>query len=177
MPDMKSTGRALARLSFIAAFAVLPLAGCKTLSLTGDKKAAIESEEPEAVAEAATPAGRAKPAARAAAQAGSAYVDPQVVASGGELAAGSPPQTLPGSEEPAANIGGLATQPTGIKAYQSSIFSSGVAAGPEAAPRGPDGAVLPASAYNPAPGVNATLYSVYGKGTAPTGAPPPSLEE
>lgn len=175
MLDMKSTGQTFARLSIIVTMCVVPLASCKTLSLGKDKTASIETDE--TVAE-ASPSKGEKPntSARSAAHTGAAYVDPYVTANGTAPALDSPPQTLPGSEEPAANIGGMVTQPTGIKAYQSSIFSSGAAPMPEAPPQGPDGAVLPPSAYGAAPGVNATLYSVYGKGRAATGAISEPLE-
>lgn len=177
MFDMISTGRTLTRLSLMAVLAGLPLAGCKTISFKNDRTAAIEADDPESVDDVAMDGGKAKAAPKGGPRSGTAYVDPYVSANDAHaIAAPQPqPQTLPGSEEPA-NIGGLTTQPTGINANRASIFSSGTVAAPEAAPRGPDGAVLAASAYGPAPGVNATLYSVYGKGNAPTGAPPPPID-
>lgn len=175
MFDMTSTGRALTRLSLMVMLAGLPLTGCKTISFKNDKTAEIETDDPESVVDVAMDDSKAKAPPKGAPRSGTAYVDPYVSTNGAQVAADTPPQTLPGSEEPA-NIGGLTTQPTGINANRASIFSSGTIAAPEAAPQGPDGAVLPASAYGPAPGVNATLYSVYGKGNAPTGAPPPPLD-
>lgn len=175
MFDMTSTGNALTRLSLIVVLAGLPLAGCKTISFMNDKTAAFEAEDPESLADVAMDHKSAKTPPKNATRAGTAYVDPYVAANGAPTTAEQQPQTLPGSEEPT-NIGGLVTQPTGINASRASIFSSGTVTAPESAQQGPDGAVLPASAYGPAPGVNATLYSVYGKGNAPTGAPPPPLE-
>ena len=175
MFDMKSTGSALTRLSLMLVIASLTLSGCKTISFRNDKTAAIEADETEAVDDVAVAASGAKAPQKGATGASAAYTDPYVAATATPATAGQQLQTLPGSEEPA-NIGGLATQPTGINANRASIFSSGTVAAPDAAPLGQSGAVLPASAYGPAPGVNATLYSVYGKGNAPTGAEPPPLE-
>ncbi|MCX8997596.1 hypothetical protein NOF55_10820 [Rhizobiaceae bacterium BDR2-2] len=166
MPDMISTGRALTRLAVIGVLAVLPLSGCKTLSFAGKT----------AEADLASASDDTKAASSAKTGSGTAYVDPYVATNGENPEATAEARTLPGSEEPAANIAGLATQPTGVRASQSSIFSTGIASDPATAPRGEDGALLPAAAYSPAPGINATLYSVYGTGSVPTGAPQPPLD-
>lgn len=164
MPDMTSTGRVL--LAAALASLSLTLAGCKSLPFGGEKTAALATPETPEVPETGKPKAQAKTAAAGR----SGYVDPYVATAGGRDPAPQVAQTLPGSEEAAGNIGGLVTQPTGIKAGQSSIFSTGVTAAPATATDSQNGAMLPATAYSPTPGVNATLYSVYGNGRRATGA-------
>lgn len=166
MPDMKSAGRALACTLVLAA--ATTLSGCKSLTLSGEKTAAAASEQQDI---ASAPAKNGKHAPQPQAE---AYTDPQVAVSA--PMDGQMPQTLPGSEEPAENIAGLVNQPTGIKAGQTSIFSSGAPVESTPIPTGENGAMLSASAYRPTPGVNARLYSVYGQGTMPTGASSPLPE-
>lgn len=166
MPDMKSAGRALACTLLLAA--ATTLSGCKSLPLSGEKTAAAANGQQD-TASAPAKTGKHAPPPQA-----DAYTDPQVAVS-------APmdeqmPQTLPGSEEPAENIAGLTTQPTGIKAGQTSIFSSGAPVEYPAIPTGENGAMLSASAYRSSPGVNARLYSVYSQGTMPTGASSPLPE-
>lgn len=168
MPDMKSAGRALACAFLLAAAATL--SGCKSLTLSSEKTAAAPiggQQQDIASAPAKTGKDSSPPQAEA-------YTDPQVAVSA--PTDGQMPQTLPNSEEPAENIAGLVAQPTGIKAGQTSIFSSGAPAEYPAIPTGENGAMLSAAAYRPAPGVNARLYSVYGQGAMPTGASVPLPE-
>lgn len=171
MPDMKSTGRAILRISSIALIAALGLSGCKTLKAFEHKTAAADVEVPETVPQQQLAQTSTLPRPPAVKGTQSAYIDPTMRVAPGTETAEAAAQPLPGTEQPAAQtLADVVTQPTGINAGRNSIFSApATASAPTTDPTITDS---PASAYISAPGVNARNYSVYGSGQTPS-APAP----
>ena len=155
----------LTRIAVLLPALVLPaLTGCKsvTAALAGD--ANLETAKAaSATPKARKPGGTVDPAV-------SVVSDPNR-----EMADAAALDNAQPAAQGAANLGAAVSQPTGIKAGQSSIFSNGASASasadPATIPQGSNGSVLAASAYAPAQGVNPLLYSVYGNAHRPLPTP------
>jgi hypothetical protein len=160
------------RIAFTACFIVI-LASCSTTKETADAGDAGATEAAAADAKGATAKNGAKPSGK--------YVDPMVsttarrtqgadrIPAGGTAnAAGLPEGTMPQAPP---SISGLATQPTGVRAGNFSIFSSPTA---PAAPPTNDGASASAEAATgsaPQSGhMNAATRSVFSAQPANCGA-------
>ena len=148
----------------LPALLISTLTGCKsvTAALAGDAK--VETVD------AATPSRKARKPGNSVDPAVSVVADPDT-----EIAQAAALDNAPAAEQGTTNLGATVTQPTGIKAGQSSIFSNGATAAantdPATIPKGANGSVLAASAYAPAQGVNPLLYSVYGNARRPLPTP------
>ncbi|WP_296069427.1 D-Ala-D-Ala carboxypeptidase family metallohydrolase [uncultured Agrobacterium sp.] len=140
---MKSVESAKGRVvcqRFLAAVSLLGLSGC--VSAVTDDEMAAAAKKPEIAA----PQKPQAPASAAATQPGH-YVDPAVASAAGAAAAPVHPQA-PGTPAQAygaaADIGGLATQPTAISAGTTSIYSSAAPAVVAGAPGAASNRIVPA---------------------------------
>ncbi|MCZ7450360.1 YcbK family protein [Agrobacterium rhizogenes] len=124
---MKTAENAKGRLScqrFVVAVSLLGLSGC--VSAVTDDEMAATAKKPEIAAQHKQQTAAAAVAAPAAGTQPGHYVDPAVASAAG--AGNVPAQQAPGGPAQgyggAADIGGLATQPTAISAGTSSIYST-----------------------------------------------------